>query len=103
MATPLSARSPCREPVGDGADDDVGAGVPDGGQQPPLVLQDPVTPSAGLDLEDEDDDLPAGLLCLPDVIYDRCPSDRCGLSRWGRPWRGDDAAVGRPGGRPVVW
>jgi hypothetical protein len=44
----------------------------DGGQQkPPLVLQDPVTPSAGLDLKDEDGDLPAGFLCLPDVIHDR--------------------------------
>jgi hypothetical protein len=34
-------------------------------------LQDPVTPSAWLDFGDEDGDLPAGLLCLPDVADDR--------------------------------
>jgi hypothetical protein len=63
---------PAREPVGDGADDGVGAGAQDGGQeQSALVLQDPVTPPAGLDLGDEDGDLPAGLLCAPDVADDR--------------------------------
>jgi hypothetical protein len=30
---------------------------------PPLVLQDPVTPSAGLDLEDEDGGRPACRAC----------------------------------------
>ena len=61
----------CREPVGDGADDDVGAGAQDGRQeQASLVLQDPVTPSAWLDLGDEDGDLPAAVLCLPDVADD---------------------------------
>src|ERR1700723_3794946 len=64
--------SPCREPVGDGADDDVGAGAQNGGQeQSPLVLQDPVTPPAGLDLDDEEGDLAAVLPSLPDVIPDR--------------------------------
>ena len=43
----------CGAPVGDGADDDVGAGAQDGRQeQSSLVLQDPVTPPAGLDLGD---------------------------------------------------
>jgi malate dehydrogenase (oxaloacetate-decarboxylating) len=65
-------RLPCRDPVGDGADDDVGAGAQHGRQeQPPLVLQDPVTPPAWLNLGDEDGDLPAALLCLPDVVHDR--------------------------------
>jgi hypothetical protein len=62
---------PGGKPVGDGADDDVGAGAKYGRQeQASLVLQDPVTPSAWLDLGDEDGDLPAGLLCLPDVVDD---------------------------------
>jgi len=65
-------RLPCRDPVGDGADDDVGAGAQHGRQeQPPLVLQYPVTPPAWLDLGDKDGDLPAALLCLPDVVHDR--------------------------------
>src|ERR1035438_4065533 len=63
---------PGGEPVGDGADDHVGAGAQDGGQQQaPLVLQDPVTPPAWLDLGDEHGDLQAALLCLPDVVDDR--------------------------------
>jgi hypothetical protein len=62
----------CGEPVGDGADDDVGAGAQDGcQQQSSLVLQDPVTPSAGLDFGDEDGDLPVALLCVQDVVDDR--------------------------------
>jgi hypothetical protein len=63
---------PAGEPVGDGADNGVGAGAQDGGQkQSPLVLQDPVTPPAGLDFGDQDGDLPTGLLCAPDVADDR--------------------------------
>jgi hypothetical protein len=62
----------CREPVRDGADDDVGAGAQYGRQeQASLVLQDPVAPPARLDLCYEDGDLPVALLCLPDVVDDR--------------------------------
>ena len=62
----------CREPVGDGADDDVGAGAEHGRQQQSsLVLQYPVTPPAWLDLGYEDGDLPVAVLCLPDVADDR--------------------------------
>jgi hypothetical protein len=62
----------CREPVGDGADDDVGAGAQYGRQQQaPLVLQDPVAPVAWLDFGDQDGDLAVVLLCLPDVVDDR--------------------------------
>jgi mycothione reductase len=60
------------ELVGDGADDGVGAGAQDGRQeQASLVLQDPVTPPAWLDLGGQDGDLPVALLCLPDVVHDR--------------------------------
>jgi len=62
----------CGEPVGKGADHDVGGGAQHRCQeQAPLVLQDPVTPSAWLDFEDADGDLPVALLCLPDVVHDR--------------------------------
>ncbi len=74
-AAPTTIGLARREPVGDGADDDVGAGAQDRRQeQASLVLQDPVTPSAWLDFGDEDGDLPVALpclLCLPDVADDR--------------------------------
>src|SRR5260370_42615125 len=60
------------EPLGDGADDDVGAGTQDGRQeQAPVVLQDPVAPAARLDLRDEYGYLPVAMLRPPDVVDDR--------------------------------
>jgi hypothetical protein len=52
------AALPAGEPVAQAADDGVGAGAQQGGQQQsPLVVQDPVAPSAGFDLGNEDGDL----------------------------------------------
>ena len=96
VGRPLIVRLSGAEPVGDGADDDVGAGAQDGGQQQsPLVLQDPVTPPVWLDLGDEDGDLPAAPLCLPERI------PQSGAPASGAGCRGSPAAPrGSSGPRP---
>lgn len=55
--------SSAEQPVGQGADEDVGTRTQHGGEQEPaLVLQDPIAPGTGLDLGNQDCDLPSAFL-----------------------------------------